>query len=55
VYLHQPCYLDPCELAYADGIFNDYTCSDPASAGFYSDGTNCYEWDGVTLSYSSAC
>jgi hypothetical protein len=56
VYLHQPCTDDPCELAYADGIFLDDTCTTVADRGYYSDGTDCWYWDGASsLSYDSPC
>jgi hypothetical protein len=55
VYLHQPCNLDPCELVYADGIFNDDTCTDPAEEGYYSDGTNCYLWQSGILTIQGTC
>lgn len=56
-YLHQPCQNDPCELPYADGIFTEDTCTEPAGSGYYTDGRNgCWYWDGVSsLSYSGPC
>jgi hypothetical protein len=47
-YLSRPCNTDPCGLAYATGIFADEKCTEPAQAGFYSDGSDCYEWDGTS-------
>jgi hypothetical protein len=56
VYLHRPCTDDPCELAYADGIFDNDTCDTPSPRGYYSDGTDCWYWDGSSsLSYDSPC
>lgn len=55
VYLHQPCQNDPCELAYADGIFEEGGCTAPAVAGYYSSGVDCYYWDGSALSYQGSC
>ena len=55
VYLSIPCDTDPCELAYATGIFANNRCSTYASQGYYSDGTNCYSWFGGNLSYSGPC
>ena len=54
-WLSIPCDTDPCELAYATGIFDDSSCSVPAAQGYYSDGTNCYSWIGGNLSYSDPC
>jgi hypothetical protein len=48
VYLSIPCNTDPCELAYATGIFTKPDCKTPAPKGFYSDGVDCYEWDGTS-------
>lgn len=48
VYLSRPCNTDPCGLAYATGIFTNDKCTDPAPAGYYSDGRDCYEWDGTS-------
>jgi len=56
VYLSRPCKDDPCELNFATGIYEDSSCTVPASPAFYSDGTNCYEWDGSsTLTYQGPC
>jgi hypothetical protein len=57
VYLHQPCQDDPCELAYADGIFEDPGCSTPATEGYYSSGTDCWYWNAtdLTLTYQGPC
>jgi hypothetical protein len=55
-YLHLPCNTDPCELAYADGIFKDERCETPADAAYYSQGGVCYYWDGsTTLSVQGPC
>jgi hypothetical protein len=57
VYLHQPCQDDPCELAYADGIFEDPGCSTPATEGYYSLGPDCWYWNAtdLTLTYQGPC
>ena len=55
VYLSRPCNTDPCGLAYATGIFTNDKCTDPAPAGYYSDGRDCYEWDGSTLVGIARC
>ena len=55
VYLSIPCDTDPCELAYATGIFADNRCVTRAPSGYYSDGTSCYTWFGPGLSYSGPC
>jgi hypothetical protein len=55
VYLSQPCYLDPCELAYADGIYKNDGCTDPAEEGYYSDNTNCYLWQSGILTIQGTC
>lgn len=55
-YLHRPCTDDPCELAYATGIYDDDTCSTAAQAGYYQDGSGVvYFWDGSSLSFDSNC
>ena len=55
-YLSIPCDTDPCELAYATGIFDDDACTTPARANYFVDGTGgCYYWDGSTLSLSASC
>jgi hypothetical protein len=54
-YLHQPCQNDPCELAYADGIFVDDQCTTTADEGYYSKGDDCYYWDTTTLTYQGPC
>ena len=48
VYLSLPCDTNPCTLANAIGIFRNDTCTSVAPAGYYSDGTDCYYWDGST-------
>ena len=55
VYLSIPCDTDPCTLANATGIFKDRNCSDPVTPGFYSDGTDCVEWDGSSILSISPC
>ena len=55
VHLHITCRDNPCTLDNADGIFYDPSCSNPAASGYYSDGTNCWYWDGSTLSYQGSC
>jgi hypothetical protein len=55
-YLHQTCDQDPCELAYATGIYDDDTCSTAAQPGYYQDGSgDVYFWDGSSLSFDSNC
>jgi hypothetical protein len=55
-YIHVRCAnIDPCELAYADGIFTEDTCTNPARPAYYSQGGQCYYWDGSTLSYQGGC
>ena len=49
------CTGDPCELSVAFGIFDNDSCTTPAKGGYYSDGTNCYLWQGGVLSFNSAC
>ena len=55
VYLSRPCKFDPCELAYATGIFNDDFCTDPAPEGYYSDGVDCYSWFAGVITYDAPC
>lgn len=55
VYLKRICVDDPCLLAFASGIFDDDNCSTAAQNGFYSDGTDCYQWNGTTLVYIGRC
>jgi hypothetical protein len=55
VYLNQPCNQDPCELAYADGIYKNDGCTDPAEEGYYSDNTNCYLWQSGILTIQGTC
>lgn len=55
-YLHIPCgNLYGCELAYADGIFTDSECLEPAREAYYSQNGQCYYWDGSTLTYQGGC
>lgn len=56
VYLGLNCSTDPCTLANAYGIFDDNRCGTYAAAGYYSDGTECWYWDGSgTLSFGQPC
>lgn len=55
VYLHLPCQLDPCELGYADGIFDDSGCTSAAKEGYYSDGVSCYLWQSGILTLQGTC
>ena len=55
-YLHQTCDQDPCELAYATGIYDDDSCSTAAPAGYYTDGSGyVYLWNGSSFSSASIC
>ena len=54
-YLHIPCYTSGCTLGIADGIFVDSRCGSLANEGYYSDGQECYYWDGITLTYQGDC
>ena len=55
-YLHQTCDQDPCELAYATGIYDDDSCSTAAPAGYYHDGSGyVYFWNGSSFSSASIC
>jgi len=56
VYLSIACSTDPCTLGNASGIFDDPSCRTPAAAGYYSDGVDCYNWDGSgTLIFGQPC
>jgi hypothetical protein len=56
VYLGLNCSTDPCTLANAYGIFDDDRCGTYANPGYYSDGTECWYWDGSgTLFFSQPC
>ena len=56
VYLSIPCKTDPCTLDFATGIYDDDLCTVPSPPGFYSDGLDCYEWDGSsTLTPQGPC
>ena len=56
VYLGINCETDPCILANAYGIFDDERCGTYAAARFYSDGTDCYYWDGSgNLNFNVPC
>ena len=54
-FLHIPCVDNPCTLGYADGIFEDSNCTTPASEASYTDGSECYFWDGTTLTSIGPC
>ena len=54
-YLSIPCDYFPCRLDQATGIYDDDLCTVPAGAAVYSDGSNCYDWDGTNLTYNSPC
>jgi hypothetical protein len=55
-FLHIPCVDNPCTLGYADGIFDDPSCTAPAPESFYTDGNGeCYFWDGTTLTTNGPC
>jgi len=47
-FLSIPCETDPCTLANATGIFINASCDTKAGLGYYSDGTDCYYWDGTS-------
>jgi hypothetical protein len=54
-YLSMPCGC-PGNLQNATGIYTDDRCGTPAREGYYSDGSECYYWDGSSsLSYQSNC
>lgn len=55
VYLSRTCQDDPCLLAFATGIFDNEQCTTPAATGYYSQGSECYYWNGTTLSYQGPC
>lgn len=56
VYLSIACSTDPCTLGNASGIFDDPSCRTPAAAGYYSDGVDCYNWDGSSsLIFNVTC
>lgn len=55
VYLARTCEEDPCMMGYATGIFDDDTCTTAATAGYYSQGGECYYWNGSTLVYQGPC
>ena len=55
-YISILCSTDPCIMANALGIYLDDRCGTPAPAGYYSDGVDCYYWDGSSsLSYGGGC
>lgn len=47
-YISIACSTDPCIMANALGIYVDDRCGTPAGFGYYSDGTDCYYWDGTS-------
>jgi hypothetical protein len=57
LYLHITCSDFDCNLAFADGIYNDELCTDPADRGYYSNGADCWYWDSsnLTLTYQGPC
>jgi hypothetical protein len=56
VYLGINCETDDCILVNAYGIFDDDRCGTPAVEGYYSDGTDCYYWDGSgNLNFTGPC
>lgn len=55
VYLSQPCYLDPCELAYSIGIYDDAGCTQQSVEGYYSDVGTCYLWQSGILTLQGTC
>jgi len=54
-FLSIPCNTDPCTLANATGIFVNASCTTKAENGSYTDGVDCYDWDGTSLTYNSFC
>ena len=55
-YLSIPCETNPCRLDQATGIFRDDACREPAPEGFYSNGFECYYWDGnSTINFNGPC
>ena len=54
-FLSIPCETDPCTLANATGIFLNASCTTKAENGSYTDGVDCYDWDGNSLTYNSPC
>ena len=54
-YLSIPCDTDPCRLDQATGIFINDTCDAPAPPMYYSDGFDCYYWDGTNLTHNGPC
>jgi hypothetical protein len=57
LYLHIPCTDLDCTLEFADGIYNDDACTEPADKGYYSNGSDCWYWDSdnLTLTYQGGC
>jgi hypothetical protein len=57
LYLHIPCADLDCSLEFADGIYNDDACTEPADKGYYSNGSDCWYWDSdnLTLTYQGGC
>ena len=55
-YLHIPCADLDCTLEFADGIYTDDLCTDPAKAAYYTDGFGeCFYWDQSTISPQGPC
>lgn len=54
VYLHI-CSGGSCRLGEAFGIFDDKFCIVPAATGYYSEASECYYWDGSTISSQGDC
>ena len=55
-YISILCSTDPCIMANALGIYLDDRCGTTAPAGYYSDGVDCYYWDGSSsLSNQGPC
>jgi len=54
-YIHK-CAGDPCEMAFATGIYTDDQCTTGAGFGYYSDnGGKCYYWGGITVDDNGPC
>jgi hypothetical protein len=53
VYIHY-CLDAGCRLP-GLGIYDDKNCTVPAATGYYSDGTNCFYWDGTDVTLQGPC